>query len=108
MTKKDESYKIDNDVLYTNQEKRVIERMKYEQLAGKPNISEIQDYVLNFWKENKVFEKSVEKESKGEKVFYDGPPLPTGKPHHGTILVSFIKDLIARYQTMRGYKARHQ
>ena len=40
--------------------------MKYEQLAGKPNISEIQDYVLNFWKENKVFEKSVEKESKGE------------------------------------------
>ena len=78
--------------------------MKYEQLAGKPNISEIQDYVLNFWKENKVFEKSVEKESKGEKVFYDGPPFPTGKPHHGTILVSFIKDMIARYQTMRGYK----
>ncbi len=78
--------------------------MKYEQLAGKPNISEIQDYVLNFWKENKVFEKSVQKESKGEKVFYDGPPFPTGKPHHGTILVSFIKDMIARYQTMRGYK----
>ena len=78
--------------------------MKYEQLAGKPDISEIQKNVLEFWKENKVFEKSVEKESKGEVVFYDGPPFPTGKPHHGTILVSFIKDMIARYQTMRGYK----
>ena len=78
--------------------------MKYEQLAGKPDISEIQKNVLEFWKENKVFEKSVEKESKGEVVFYDGPPFPTGKRHHGTILVSFIKDMIARYQTMRGYK----
>ena len=36
-------------------------------------------------------------------VFYDGPPFPTGKPHHGTVLVSFIKDMIARYWTMRGY-----
>ena len=81
--------------------------MKYEQLAGKPDISEIQKNTLNFWKENQVFEKSVNKESKGEVVFYDGPPFPTGKPHHGTILVSFIKDMIARYQTMRGYKLRY-
>lgn len=77
--------------------------MKYKELAGKPEISTIQDAVLKFWKEEKVFEKSVEKKA-DEVVFYDGPPFPTGKPHHGTILVSFIKDMIARYWTMKGYK----
>ncbi|HRU96168.1 MAG TPA: isoleucine--tRNA ligase [Ruminococcus sp.] len=78
--------------------------MKYEELAGKPDISGIQESVLKFWKDEKVFEKSVDKEGANEVVFYDGPPFPTGKPHHGTILVSFIKDMIARYWTMRGYK----
>ena len=78
--------------------------MKYEQLAGKPNIPAIQEDMLKFWKEQHVFEKSVDKEGAPEVVFYDGPPFPTGKPHHGTILVSFIKDLIARYWTMRGFK----
>ena len=78
--------------------------MKYEELAGKPNISSIQNDVLKFWKDEKVFEKSVNKDKAPEVVFYDGPPFPTGKPHHGTILVSFIKDMIARYWTMKGYK----
>ena len=78
--------------------------MKYAELAGKPNVPEIQEDMLKFWKENSVFEKSVNKETDKEIVFYDGPPFPTGKPHHGTILVSFIKDMIARYWTMRGYK----
>lgn len=77
--------------------------MKYEELEGKPNISEVQESVLKFWRENKIFEKSVEEKTKGEVVFYDGPPFPTGKPHHGTVLVSFIKDMIARYWTMKGY-----
>ncbi len=78
--------------------------MKYAELAGKPNVPEIQEDMLKFWRENSVFEKSVNKETDQEIVFYDGPPFPTGKPHHGTILVSFIKDMIARYWTMRGYK----
>ncbi len=78
--------------------------MKYAELAGKPNVPEIQEDMLKFWKENSVFEKSVNKETDQEIVFYDGPPFPTGKPHHGTILVSFIKDMIARYWTMRGFK----
>jgi isoleucyl-tRNA synthetase len=77
--------------------------MKYEELESKPNTSKIQEEVLKFWKENKVFEKSVEEKTCGEIVFYDGPPFPTGKPHHGTVLVSFIKDMIARYWTMKGY-----
>ncbi len=78
--------------------------MKYAELAGKPNVPEIQRDMLKFWKDKSVFEKSVNKDTDKEIVFYDGPPFPTGKPHHGTILVSFIKDMIARYWTMRGYK----
>ncbi|MBP5606164.1 MAG: class I tRNA ligase family protein, partial [Ruminiclostridium sp.] len=75
----------------------------YKKLEGKPNMPQIQANVLKFWKEQKVFEKSVNKEAP-EVVFYDGPPFPTGKPHHGTILVSFIKDMIDRYWTMKGYR----
>ena len=78
-------------------------KMKFEELSAKPDFTEIQPKIIEFWKENKIFEKSVNKQAK-EIVFYDGPPFPTGKPHHGTILVSFIKDMIARYWTMRGYK----
>ena len=77
--------------------------MKYEELAGRPNIPAIQESILQFWEKEKIFEKSVNKDAP-EVVFYDGPPFPTGKPHHGTILVSFIKDMIARYWTMKGYK----
>ncbi len=76
---------------------------KYNELPSKPNIEQMQGDILEFWKQDSIFEKSVEKPADGEIVFYDGPPFPTGKPHHGTVLVSFIKDMIARYQTMRGY-----
>ena len=78
--------------------------MKYEELPGKPDLVFIQKEILDFWKKERVFEKSVEERTGEEVVFYDGPPFPTGKPHHGTVLVSFIKDMIARYWTMRGYR----
>lgn len=77
--------------------------MKFEELSSKPDFSEIQPSIIEFWKENKTFEKSVDLRKEREIVFYDGPPFPTGKPHHGTVLVSFIKDMISRYWTMRGY-----
>ena len=73
---------------------------RYEELDSKPDLASIQAQTLAYWKENHIFEKSLENK-KGETVFYDGPPFPTGKPHHGTVLVSFIKDMIARYWTMR-------
>lgn len=78
--------------------------MKFRELSAKPDFSQIQPEVLKFWKEDKTFEQSVERPTGGEVVFYDGPPFPTGKPHHGTVLVSFIKDMISRYWTMQGYK----
>ena len=76
--------------------------MKYNKLGSKPDIQAMQENTIKFWKDEDIFSKSLENKT-GEKIFYDGPPFPTGKPHHGTVLVSFIKDMIARYHTMRGY-----
>lgn len=76
---------------------------QYQPLDPRPDLSAIQSTVLDDWKRGKIFERSVDNGQSEEVVFYDGPPFPTGIPHHGTVLVSFIKDLIARYQTMRGY-----
>lgn len=59
--------------------------------------------VIKYWKDNKIFEKSVEQRPVEESyVFYDGPPFITGVPHHGTLLSSVVKDAIPRYQTMKG------
>ena len=79
-----------------------------KELERMPNIPEVQEEILSFWKENKTFEKSLQKEDGKEVVFYDGPPFPTGKPHHGTVLVSFIKDMVSRYHTMQGYSVPRQ
>ncbi|MEK7148028.1 MAG: class I tRNA ligase family protein, partial [Patescibacteria group bacterium] len=62
-----------------------------------------EEEILKFWKENKIFEKSLEKGDK-EFVFYDGPPFATGLPHYGHILPGTIKDVIPRYKTMRGFR----
>jgi isoleucyl-tRNA synthetase len=65
--------------------------------------------ILAFWQENKIFEKTLEKEApKGDFVFYDGPPFATGLPHSGSLLSSVIKDVIPRYKTMRGYHVRRR
>ncbi len=66
------------------------------------DIKKIQEEIIEFWDKEKIFEKSVEANKHDEATFYDGPPFPTGKPHHGTVLVSFLKDMLARYITMQG------
>lgn len=63
-----------------------------------------EEEVLKFWKENKIFEKSLEKESpKGEYVFYEGPPTANGKPGIHHLEARAFKDAIPRYKTMKGY-----
>ena len=63
-----------------------------------------EEQILEFWQENKIFQKTLEKQSpKGEFVFYDGPPFATGLPHYGHLLAGTIKDVIPRYQTMQGF-----
>lgn len=76
---------------------------------------EIEEEVLKFWTDSKIFEKSVNKtlrQAQGKKqksyVFFDGPPFATGLPHYGHILASIIKDAIPRYQTMKGYKVERK
>ncbi len=72
--------------------------------TGKSEVAKREEEVLAFWKENHIFEKSLQKKSpKGEFIFYDGPPFATGLPHSGSLLSSVIKDVIPRYKTMRGY-----
>ena len=69
----------------------------------KKEIAIREEKILEFWRANKIFEKSLEKNKKGEPfVFYDGPPFATGLPHYGHLLAGTIKDVIPRYQSMRG------
>lgn len=64
-----------------------------------------EEQILAFWKENKIFQKTLEKTSpKGDFVFYDGPPFATGLPHYGHIIAGTIKDVIPRYKTMQGFR----
>ncbi len=59
--------------------------------------------LVQYWKTNKTFEKSIENRSaENAYVFYDGPPFISGVPHHGTLLSSIVKDAVPRYQTMKG------
>lgn len=63
--------------------------------------------ILEFWKEKRIFERSVEERPKDNVYsFYDGPPFITGSPHYGSILPSIAKDVIPRYQTMKGKRVR--
>ena len=76
----------------------------YNKVSTDLNFVEREKKVLDFWNENKIFEKSIE-ESKGKKTFtfYDGPPTANGMPHIGHVLTRVIKDIIPRYRTMKGY-----
>ncbi|MBS3083811.1 isoleucine--tRNA ligase [Candidatus Pacearchaeota archaeon] len=67
------------------------------------SANDIELEILDFWKRDKTFEKSL-KGKKKQYVFYDGPPFATGLPHYGHLLASTIKDTIPRFWTMRGYK----
>ena len=64
---------------------------------------EYEKALVEQWKKNKTFEKSVEQRPEDNSyVFYDGPPFISGVPHHGTLLSSIVKDAVPRYQTMKG------
>ncbi|HEU5004922.1 MAG TPA: isoleucine--tRNA ligase [Candidatus Saccharimonadales bacterium] len=76
--------------------------MKFKQGTRRKAIEYEKDLV-NYWRDNKIFEKSVQQRPAADSyVFYDGPPFITGVPHHGTLLSSIVKDAVPRYQTMKG------
>ncbi|MDP2926574.1 MAG: isoleucine--tRNA ligase [bacterium] len=71
------------------------------------NFPENEEKILKFWKENKIFEKSMEnRPADNPASFYDGPPFVTGVPHYGHLLGSIAKDIIPRYLTMKGKRVR--
>ncbi len=73
------------------------------QIPQKKTPVELEKSILDFWKNNKIFEKSVESRSEDNQyVFYDGPPFISGLPHYGHLLGSMAKDVIPRFWTMRG------
>ena len=81
----------------------------YPELNAKINFPEMEKNILRFWEDDKTFEKSVHnRDGAAEFVFYDGPPFANGTPHYGHIMVSYVKDAVARFQTMNGKKVERR
>ena len=75
----------------------------YEKVSTNLNFVEREKATRKFWEENKIFEKSIDcAEGKENYTFFDGPPTANGKPHIGHVLTRVIKDMVPRYQTMKG------
>ncbi len=81
----------------------------YKPVDPKANFPAQEEEVLSFWKEKDIFKKSIaQRKDSQEYVFYDGPPFATGLPHFGHFIPSTIKDIIPRYQTMKGYRVERR
>jgi isoleucyl-tRNA synthetase len=81
----------------------------YEPVDPKVNFPEQEEKILSFWDKNDIFKKSISiREGAPEYVFFDGPPFATGLPHFGHFVPSTIKDIIPRYQTMKGHKVERR
>ena len=79
------------------------ELIVYQKVDTNLNFVDREKKVEQFWKENHIFEKSMDSRKEGETyTFYDGPPTANGKPHIGHVLTRVIKDMIPRYRTMKG------
>ena len=77
----------------------------YDKVPTNLNFVDREKEILQFWKENRIFEKSVQlRASAPVFTFFDGPPTANGKPHIGHILTRAVKDIIPRYKTMKGFK----
>jgi len=82
-------------------------------VPASPRFPEIEERVLRYWAADDTFRASVENRPAGEDganefVFYDGPPFANGLPHYGHLLTGYVKDLIPRYQTMRGRRVERR
>lgn len=87
--------------------------MTYPQVGASPRFPEIEARVRRYWDEDGTFVASVEQRAAGddganEFVFYDGPPFANGLPHYGHLLTGYVKDVVPRYQTMRGRRVERR
>ncbi|MBV9662047.1 MAG: isoleucine--tRNA ligase, partial [Acidimicrobiales bacterium] len=81
----------------------------YPNVPGSPSFPRIETEILASWDSDGTFERSVaERKGAEEFVFYDGPPFANGLPHYGHLLTGFVKDVVPRYQTMRGRRVERR
>jgi len=81
----------------------------YKSVDAKVNFPKLEEEILKFWEQNRIFQKSLEQRKDAQEfVFYDGPPFATGLPHFGHFVPSTIKDIIPRYQAMKGKKVERR
>ncbi|MFA5689269.1 MAG: isoleucine--tRNA ligase [Kiritimatiellales bacterium] len=81
----------------------------FKPVSTKTDFAKMEEGVGAFWEEHGTFTKSISNRAGArEFVFYDGPPFATGLPHYGHLLAGMIKDIVPRYQTMRGYKVERR
>jgi len=90
------------------------EQKHYPEVKSNVEFPEIENEILQYWEENKIFQKSIDARSStqdsenNEFVFYDGPPFANGLPHYGHLLTGFVKDAYARYQTTKGKRVERR
>jgi isoleucyl-tRNA synthetase len=82
----------------------------YPDVPSQPSFPAVEDKILERWRQARTFERSVEARPAGsnEYVFYDGPPFANGLPHYGHLLTGYVKDVVPRYQTMRGRRVERR
>lgn len=77
--------------------------------GGSPNFPALETDVLAYWAADGTFRASLDGRADApEYVFYDGPPFANGLPHYGHLLTGYVKDIVPRYRTMRGYKVERR
>ncbi|MDT5216691.1 MAG: isoleucyl-tRNA synthetase [Mycobacterium sp.] len=77
--------------------------------GGSPSFPDLELEVLDYWDHDGTFRASIDRRDGAEEyVFYDGPPFANGLPHYGHLLTGYVKDIVPRYRTMRGYKVERR
>ncbi|MGH3350266.1 MAG: class I tRNA ligase family protein, partial [Nocardioides sp.] len=82
-------------------------------VPASPRFPKIETQILDYWKKDGTFQASIDnrdagKNGENEFVFYDGPPFANGLPHYGHLLTGYVKDIVPRYQTMRGKRVERR
>jgi isoleucyl-tRNA synthetase len=81
----------------------------FDAVDPKQSFPSLEEGILKYWREEDTFKRSIKRRENGDSFsFYDGPPFATGLPHYGHLLAGTIKDVIPRYQTMRGKNVRRR
>src|SRR5690606_3318369 len=81
----------------------------FNKINPKQSFPELEAKIIEFWKTNNIFKKSIDQRPEDNKyVFYDGPPFITGMPHYGHLLGSIAKDVVPRYWAMEGKRVERK